>query len=169
MSRKIAVRMQADADLVLLELDATGRLDAGQPPSLGTAREVQERIRAAVAPPATIQFTENGQGRCYGPGYAVLFWVGTAGNVAEVAVRLDGRHAEAFKLLRVICDRTGWVLYDRASGRFPDLSAANPLQPASAPPPFHWWTRLPAWIRVLIGLLIGWLLLQRVLVEIAFP
>lgn len=135
------------ADLVLLKLDASGRLELEQPASLGTALEVQERIRAAVTPPATIKFTESGDGRCYGPGFAVLFTVGTTGEIAEVAVRLDGRRADAFKLLRALCDRTGWTLYDRATGRFPDLSVANPLQAVAAPPPFHWWTRLPAWIR----------------------
>jgi hypothetical protein len=160
--------MRGNADLVLLKVDAAGRLDREQPPSLGTALEVQARIRAAVAPPAMIQFTESGQGRCYGRGYALLFSVGTAGDVGEVPVHLEGR-AEAFRLLRTICDRNGWTLYDRATGRFPDLSAADPLKPVSSAPPFHWWTRLPAWIRILIGLFIGWLLLQRVLIEIAFP
>jgi hypothetical protein len=162
--------MPTNADLVLLKLDETGRLDLDQPPSLGTPLEVRGRIRAAVAPPATIKFTESGQGRCYGPGYAVLFSVGTTGDVAEVAVHVDGREANAFRLLRELCKRNGWMLYDRATGRFPDLSTANPLRPGAPPsPPFHWWTRLPAWFRILIGLLIGWLLLNRVLVEIAFP
>jgi hypothetical protein len=99
----------------------------------------------------------------------VLFFVGTTGDIAEVAVRVQGQHTEAFRLLRRICDRTGWTLYDQAKGRFPDLSAANPMRTVSSAPPFHWWTRLPAWVRILIGLFIGWLLLQRVLVEIALP
>jgi hypothetical protein len=163
------VGTHADVDLVLLKLDAAGRLDREQPLSLGTAVDVRERIRAAVAPAATIQFTERGEGRCIGNGYVMRFSLGGAENVAEVAVQVQGRRTDAFALLRTLCDRTGWTLYDRATGRFPDLSAPDPLRATSAPPPFYWWTRLPGWVRVLVGLLIGWLLLQRLLIEIAFP
>ena len=162
--------VHAHTDLVLLKLDATGRLDLDQPAQLGTAAQVRERIRTAVTPPASVQFTERGDGRLIANGYSVRFSFGVAENVAEVGVQVQGRRTDAFAFLRTLCDRTGWTLYDRAAGRFPDLSVADPLQRTSAPPPpFHWWTRLPGWVRILVGLLIGWLLLQRLLVEIAFP
>lgn len=58
-----------------------------------------------------------------------------------------------------------------APARAADPPAARPAPPPAAPappkPPFYWWTSLPSWVRLVVGLLIGLVILHRILTELA--
>jgi len=77
--------------------------------SLGTAREVRERI-AEILP--GVVFDEDGRGTFARTGYAVTFDTGTDDYVRAVALEITGRPAAVPSIARVIA-KTGWRLAPR--------------------------------------------------------
>ena len=150
--------------LVLVKLDLAGGFDLDRPASLGSPAAVQAQIREALSPDATLRFNDRGEGVQTTAGHSIRFSVHGTDSVDEVGVEIAGRLADAFKRLNVLCTRTGWTLFDRASGRFPDLALEDPTRPQAAPPPrFLWWTALPPWVRIAVGLFAGWIVLYSLI------
>ena len=146
--------------LVLVRLDLAKGFDLDSPATLGSAAEVQAQIRNAFPSDSSIRFNDRGDGVLSAGGGSIRFSIAGADAVVEVGVEISGRRPDAFKKLEALCAATGWRLFDRASGRFLDLDQTDPTRPREAAAPmFLWWTALPAWIRVAIGLLIAWVLL----------
>jgi hypothetical protein len=137
--------------LVLLKLDLSHGFDLDRLQPLGSRRDVEARIRAALGPRPAVRFR----------------FADTDNAVTEIGVELPpGRSADTFGLLRQLCDENGWSAFDRETGRFLDLTLANPLKPpVTAAPPFHWWTALPSWVRLAIGLALGLLIFYSLVVD----
>jgi hypothetical protein len=149
---------------VLLKLDLAGGFDLDCPSALGTMAEVQERIRTGLPSEAAVRFHARADGGYTLSDRALRFAVENSEPVVEVAVDVSDNHAEAFGHLRALCEQTGWTLFDRGTGRFIDLGAAAPLRPPSVSTrPFQWWTGLPSWVRIVVGLAIGWILLYSLI------
>lgn len=85
----------------------------------------------------------------------VTLEIGDEEPVRQIVVVLPSDPSAALGPLRVLCDRTGWRVFDRDAGRFLDLASARPLvKPTAAPPMFQWWTGLPSAVRVVVGLVV---------------
>jgi hypothetical protein len=152
--------------LVLVKLDLRGGFDLDRPAALGSAAEVQAQLREALSPDATLRFNDRGEGVQTAAGHSIRYSVHGTDAVVEVGVEVSGRRPDAFRRLEALCTTTGWTLFDRASGRFPDLSLEDPTRPREAVAPmFLWWTALPGWVRVAVGLIIGWVLLYSLIAQ----
>jgi hypothetical protein len=117
--------------LVLIKLDAAAGFDLDRPAVLGSADDVRKRLESVRSKSIRFSVPEP--------------------PVVEVGVDIADNDAAAFHALQGLCAQTGWTAFDRATGRFPDLTQASATRrPKSSPPMFYWWTGLPAWIRVLI-------------------
>ena len=137
--------------LVLFKMDLSHGFDLDRLQPLGSRLDVEARIRAALGPRPAIRFK----------------FADTGDAVTEIGVEVHpGRSADTFGLLRRLCDETGWSVFDRDMGRFLDLTLDNPLNPpVAAAPPFHWWTGLPSWVRLAIGLALAFLLLYSLVAD----
>jgi len=137
--------------LVLLKLDLSQGFDLDRLQPLGSRPAVEARIRSTLGPRPAVHFT----------------FADTGDAVTEIGVELAPDHpADTFKVLRRLCEATGWSAFDRETGRFLDLALDNPLKPpVAAAPPFHWWTGLPSWVRLAIGLALGFLILHVLVID----
>lgn len=138
-------------DLVLLSRDVATAYSLEQPPPIGSREAVRRAISAAIP-----SVTFDGIGcRSQGGGCSLAFRLESSDPICEIPVTVGGRRTAAFERLRELCDASNLVLFDRATGRFLDLSLPDPLAVAVHRHPFQWWTGMPGWARVLIGLAVG--------------
>jgi hypothetical protein len=91
----------------------------------------------------------------FGARIRVKLEIGDEEPVRQITLVLPSDPTSALGALRILCDRTGWRVFDRDAGRFLDLASARPLaKPMAAPPMFQWWIGLPSPIRVFVGLVV---------------
>jgi hypothetical protein len=128
--------------LLVLSPDLAAGFDLERLKPLGSRSAVEARTRKA-----------------FGARESVRLDLGTDNPVRQIVVTLPPSPDRTLHALRLLCQDTGWQLFDRDAGRFLDVTAAEPLAPAAAKArPFQWWTGLPPTVRVLIGAGIAFLL-----------
>jgi hypothetical protein len=124
---------------VLIKLDAASGFDLDRLAVLGPAAEVRRRLKSLETRSLKFSVPDS--------------------PVVEVGVVIADDDAAAFRVLERVCSEAGWTAFDRATGRFPDLRRTDAApRKKSAAPMFYWWTGLPAWIRVVIGLIVAFML-----------